>query len=239
MTSPTQTYEEWLASQVSRIEAATDKLSGMDERLDYLNAVGIPKIVNELRALQGLPPTQIIVPTAPALVQAPGVTIIPPVEVSMANTEELSLLATLSDLRQYFTMLYQLGRAYELRLFSYLTVASGATETYSYTIPREWVYFPHVDDIEYSSPREITRRDYEADELKHTETYATDREVAYQMTPLTRTIEGSFAFSFYNPGASTIYVKSRFIATMLRGSDYRWWEQQMTDMATKYLGVIG
>ncbi len=234
MVTPTQSYEEWLAGQVSRIESAADKLSGVDERLDYLNAVGIPMVVNELRALQGLPPTQIIVPTAPA----PGVTIIPPIDVSTANIEELSLLATLSDLRQYFTMLYQLGRAYELRLFSYLTIASLGTEIFTYTIPREWVYFPHVDDIEYSSPREITRRDYEADELKHTETYATDREVAYQMTPLTRTIEGSFAFSFYNPGASTIYVKSRFIATMLRGSDFRWWKQEMTEMATKYLGVI-
>lgn len=230
----TQTYEQWLAAEVSRIERATDKLSGLDERLDYLNAVGIPSLVNELRALQGLPPTQIVIPGAPA----PGVAPIPPLEVSTANVEELTLLATLTDLRQYFTMLYQLGRAYEVRLFSYLTVASLATETYTYTIPREWVYFPHVDEIEYSSPREITRRDYEGDDLKHTETYATDREVAYQMTPLTRTIEGNFAFTFYNPGLSTIYVKSRFIATMLRSSDYHWWKQKMTEMAAKYLGVI-
>lgn len=234
MTTRTQTYEEWLAASVSRLESQFDKLSGLDERLDYLNAVGIPKIVNELRALQGLPPTEIVVPGAPT----PGV-IVPPLEVSTANVEELTLLATLTDLRQYFTMLYQLGRAYELRLFSYLTVISGATETYTYTIPREWVYFPHVDEIEYSSPREITRRDYEGDELKYTETYATDREVAYQMTPLTRTIQGSFAFTFYNPGASTIYVKSRFIATMLRSSDYRWWKERVTEMATKYLGAVG
>lgn len=151
---------------------------------------------------------------------------------------DLLMLDALSDFRRYLTVLYHLQRAYEQRLSSYLTVGALETQSYTYTIPQEYVWVPHIEDIEYSSPRTITRYDYEAGELKFTETYATDRIITSGDRPAHKIIIGSFGVSFYNPSGSTVYCKSRYLGTLMRMSDYQWWQAATRELGEEYFKAV-
>jgi len=179
------------------------------------------------------------VPSVPPVTPVPSVPPVTPVsptspiEVSLGDIIRSQLAF---DIRSYLILLYRLGRAREARLFSYLEVDGGGIGTYTYTMPNEYIYIPHVEEITVGIQRVLTRYDYEGGNLIHTETYATDRTVEWTMTPLSRVIEGSFAISFNNGGATDTWIKSRFLGSLMRQSDFLKWRQLVRMLSGKYLG---
>lgn len=174
----------------------------------------------------------IVTAAAPPTPPTPPIPPIPP-EVSIGDIIRSQLAF---DIRSYLIMLYRLGRAREVRLFSYLEVDAAGTATYTYTVPKEYIYIPHIEEVTLGLQREITRYDYEGGNLLFTETYATDRTVEWTMTPLSRVIEGSFAVSFNNEGATDTWIKSRFLGSLMRQSDFLTWRRLVRGLSGKYLG---
>lgn len=219
--TPSPEYRTYIREHVSLFERIGDALTGADERLDFLNDTFL-RIVQLLAppALPGVPPVP------------PGV-IPPPVEVRFGDL----ILSQLSlDIRSFLILLYRLGRAREERIFNYLEVDAAGTKTYTYTVEAGYVYIPHVEEVNLGLQRVITRYDYEGGNLIHTETYAIDRTVEWTMTPLSKVIEGSFGVSFYNGGTTDTWVKSRFLGSLMRQSDYLWWRQKLREISRQYLG---
>lgn len=208
---PSPEYKTYIRENVNIFEKVGDALTGADERLDFLNDTFL-RIEQLLKT--GAPPPS------------------PPTEISLADIIRSTIAL---DIRSFLIMLYRLGRAREVRLFSFFAVDAGGTETYTYTIPTDYIYIPHIEEIDLGLQRVMTRSDYEGGNLLHTETYATDRTVEWTMTPLSRVVEGSFAVSFYNGGTTDSWVKSRFLGSIMRQSDYLMWRQLVRDLSDKYL----
>lgn len=208
---PSPEYKTFIRENVNIFEKVGDALTGADERLDFLN--------DTFLRLEQLLKTGVVPPT-------------PPPEISLADIIRSNIAF---DIRSFLIMLYRLGRAREVRLFHYVAVDAAGTETYTYTIPTDYIYIPHIEEVDLGLQRVLTRYDYEGGNLLHTETYATDRTVEWTMTPLSRVVEGSFAVSFYNGGATDTWVKSRFLGSIMRQSDYLMWRQLVRDLSEKYL----
>lgn len=212
--APPPAYTTEVGEKLNVFERIGDALSGVDERLDFLNTTFLR--IEQLLPLGGALP---ILPI--------------PTEVSIAD---IVVAAIALDIRSFLIMLYRLGRAREVRLFSYLDVDALGTGTYTYTIPTDYIFIPHVEEVNFGLQRVITRYDYEGGNLIHTETYATDRTVEWTMTPLSRVIEGSFGLSLYNGSATDTWIKSRFLGSLMRESDYTLWRRLVRDLSGKYLG---
>lgn len=210
---PSPEYKTFIRENVNIFEKVSDALTGADERLDFLNDTFL-RIEQVLK-------TGVTPPPPP-----------PPAEISLADLIRSNIAL---DIRSFLIMLYRLGRAREVRLFHYVGVDAAGTETYTYTIPTDYIYIPHIEEVDLGLQRVLTRYDYEGGNLLHTETYATDRTVEWTMTPLSRVVEGSFAVSFYNGGTTDTWVKSRFLGSIMRQSDYLMWRQLVRDLSDKYL----
>lgn len=219
-------YEEFLAQNLNILEKVGDVFSGLDERLDFLN-----KTMLRVEAALYLTPI-----AAPIEITVPGA---PPIEIPDPRVllKDLVLSAISLDMRSYLIMMYRLGRAYEARLFDYLEVGTGETDTYTYDVPSDYVYIPHIEEVHYGTQRVITRRDYEGGDLKNTEAYAVDMTLEWGMTPLSKIISGSFAVSFENTSLADTWVKGRFVGTLLRQSDFLWWRQVVRSLGDKYIGI--
>lgn len=211
---PSPEYKTFIRENVNIFEKVGDALTGADERLDFLNDTFLR--IEQVLKMAPAPPT----PPAP------------PIEISLADIIKSNIAL---DIRSFLIMLYRLGRAREVRLFSYVAVDAGGTETYTYAIPTDYIYIPHIEEVDLGLQRTLTRYDYEGGNLLHSETYATDRTIEWTMTPLSRVIEGSFAVSFYNGGTTDTWVKSRFLGSIMRQSDYLMWRQLIRDLSEKYL----
>lgn len=225
-----ESYEAFLAENLSKLENIGDIFSGLDERLDFLNKTMLRVELN----LMGIPTAPDgEVPVTPEI---PGV---PTIEIPDPRVllKDAVLVNIVLDMRRFLVMLYRLGRAYETRLFSYLEIGGGETSTYTYSVPADYIYIPHVEEVGYGIQRVITRRDYEGGDLKNTETYAIDMSVEWGMTPLSKIVSGSFAVSFENTGLVDTWVKSRFIGTLLSESDYLWWRRSVRSLGDKYIGL--
>lgn len=212
--TPSPQYRTYIRENVNVIEKIGDALSGADERLDFLNEAFLR--IEEL-------------------LKAPGVPGLPPeitIELKDLIINDISL-----DIRSFLIMLYRLGRASETRLFSYLEIDAAGTGTYTYTIPSQKVYVPHVEEVELGLQRVLTRYDYEKGSIIFTETYATDRTVDWTMTPLSRVVAGSFGVSFYNGGTTDTWVKTRFLGTLMRESDFLLWKRLVRAISGKYIGI--
>lgn len=228
--TPSPKYRIYIRENVNIFEKIGDALSGADERLDFLNETFLRLAGLLVPTVPGIVP---VIPGVPGLV--PGVPVgIPEIVVELSD---LILLNVALDIRSFLIMLYRLGRAYEIRLFSYLEVDAAGTLTYTYTIPNEKIYIPHVEEVNLGLQRVITRYDYEGGNIINTETYATDRTVEWTMTPLSRVVSGSFGVSFYNGGTTDTWVKSRFLGTLMRESDYLLWKRLIRTISGKYVGV--
>ena len=219
-----ESYEQFLAENLSILEKIGDVFSGLDERLDFLNRT----MLRVEAALTGMPAPEVEV-------TAPGGAII---EIPDPRTllRDFVLTSISLDMRSYLILMYRLGRSYETRLFSYLEIGAGETSTYTYDVPSDYVYIPHIEEVAYGTQRVMTRKDYEGGDLKNTETYGIDMSVEWGMTPLSKIVSGSFAVSFENTGADT-WVKARFVGTLLRQSDYLWWRQVVRSLGDKYIGT--
>lgn len=221
-----ESYEQFLADNLNILERIRDVFSGLDERLDFLNKT----MLRVEAALLGLP--------VPPTVEIPGA---PPVEIEIPDPRTLLKDAILSsialDMRFFLILLYRLGRAYETRLFSYLEIGDGETQSYTYNVPSDYVFIPHIEDVSYGLQRVFTRRDYEGGDLKNTDVAAIDMKLEWGMTPLSKIITGSFAASFENTGLTDSWVKSRFIGTLLGETDYLWWRQAVRSLGNKYIGL--
>lgn len=158
---------------------------------------------------------------------------VPPTEISIADIIKSQIAF---DIRSFLIMLYRLGRAREVRLFDYSAIGAGDTYPYTYTLPEGYIYIPHIEEINYGHQRVITRYDYEGGNLINTETNATDRTIEWTMTPLSRVVEGSFGVSLYNGSATDSWIKSRFLGSLMRQSDYTMWRQLVRELSEKYLG---
>ena len=132
-------------------------------------------------------------------------------------------------------MLYRLGRAREVRLFEYDEIDALGSAEFPYTIPTEYVYVPHIEEVNLGLQRVMTRYDYEGGNLINTETFATDRTVEWTMTPLSRVIEGSFGIKFYNGGSTDTWIKYRFLGSLMLQSDYLLWQRLVREISRKYL----
>lgn len=206
---PSPEYKTYIRERVNIFEKIGDALSGADERLDYLNDTFLR--IEQLMA--GAPPG--------------------PPTINWADQIRSGIAF---DIRSFLIMLYRLGRAYEVRLFSYLEVDAAGSLTYTYPIPNEYIYIPHIEEITLGLQRTLTRYDYQGGSIIHTETYSTDRTVEWTMTPLSRVIEGSFGVRFDNGGTTDTWIKSRFLGSLMRQSDYLMWRQMVRDISKKYLG---
>lgn len=186
----------------------------------------IEAIIDGLKAVTGKLDELITKWEAPPLPPAPEVVI---------KIDDLIKTGISLDIRTFLIMLYRLGRAIEVRLFSYIEIDALGTERYTYTIPNDRVYIPHIEEINLGLQRVMTRYDYEGGNIINTERYATDRTVEWTMTPLARVITGSFGISFYNDGATDTWIKSRFLGTLMRESDFLLWRKLVRALSGKYL----
>jgi hypothetical protein len=223
-------YEEFLAENISVLEKIGDAFSGLDERLDFLNKT----MLRVELALAGIE-----VPPGEELPEIPEIPGYPSIEIPDPRIllRDAVLVDITLDLRRFLIMLYRLGRAYEVRLFSYLEIGASETSTYTYNVPSDYIYIPHIEKVDYGIQRVITRRDYEGGDLKNTETYALDMAIEWGMTPLSKIVTGSFAVSYENTGPVDTWVKSRFIGTLLIGGDYLWWRKTVRTIGDKYIGL--
>ena len=159
----------------------------------------------------------------------------PPIEVSVLLKDLITTNMAL-DMRSFLIMLYRLGRAREVRIFDYSAIDGVGTASFTYTVPAEFVYVPHIEDIELGIQRVITRREYEGgNPVGDPELNATDRIVEWTMTPLARVFSGSFGISFENTGLTDTWIKSRFLGTLMRESDFLTWRQLVRDIGGKYM----
>lgn len=220
-----ESYEQFLAENLSILEKVGDVFSGLDERLDFLNKT----MLRVEAALLGLPAgaPEAEVPGAPTI-EIPDPRVI---------LKDIVLTDIVLDMRRFLIMMYRLGRAYETRLFSYLEVGAGELQTYTYTVPSEYIYIPHIEEVHYGLQRILTRRDYEGGDLKNTETYALDMTIEWGMTPLSKILSGSFATSYENTGLADTWAKSRFTGTLLNENDYLWWRKTVRSLGDKYIGL--
>ena len=223
-----ESYEQFLAENLNILERIGGAFSGLDERLDFLN-----KTMMRIELIQlGLP--------APPIAVAPEIPGFPPIEIPDVRIllRDAVLVDITLDMRRFLIMLYRLGRAYETRLFSYLEIGAGETSTYTYTVPAQYIFIPHIEEVDYGIQRVMIRRDYAGGDLKYTETYAIDMSVEWGMTPLSKIITGSFAVSYENTGLTDSWVKSRFIGTLLSETDYLWWRKAVRILGDRYIGLM-
>lgn len=157
----------------------------------------------------------------------------PEVEVNIADIIKAGLAF---DIRSFLILLYRLGRAREVRIFEYDEIDALGDAESAYTIPNEYIYIPHIEEVNLGIQRVMTRYDYEGGNIIHTETYATDRTIEWTMTPLSRVIEGSFKISFHNDGSTDTWIKYRFLGSLMRQSDYLMWRQLVRELSKTYLG---
>lgn len=174
-----------------------------------------------------------------ALIEAISPIIIPPPEGPPTDVtvllKDLNVSMLALDIRSFLIILYRLGRAREVRLFDYDLIDALGTAEFPYTIPSEYVYVPHIEEVNLGLQRVMTRYDYEGGNLINTETFATDRTVEWTMTPLSRIIEGSFEIKFYNDGATDTWIKYRFLGSLMLQSDYLLWQRLVREISRKYL----
>lgn len=220
-------YEEFLAENLNILERIGDTFSGLDERLDFLNKT----MIRVELGLLGLP-----VPPTDKPPEIPG---FPPIEIPDPRVLlRDSVLADISlDMRRFLILMYRLGRAYETRLFSYLEIGAAETSIYTYIVPNDYIYIPHIEEVYYGTQRVFTRRDYEGGDLKNTETFAVDISVEWGMTPLSKILTGSFAVGYENTSLTDSWVKSRFIGSLLTETDYLWWRRVVRSLGDKYAGL--
>ena len=220
-----ETYQEFLEDNLNIFEKIHGAFTGRDDRLDFLNAT----MLRVEALLAGVE-----IPGIPA---PPGVPEYPEIPDPQVLLKDAVLVDIALDMRRFLIMFYRLGRAYETRLFSYLEIGAGETATYTYSVPNEYVFIPHIEEANFGIQRVITRRDYEGGDLKNTETYAVDMKLEWGMTPLSKIITGSFAISDENTGLADTWVKSRLIGTLLSESDYLWWRRTVRVLGDKYIGL--
>ena len=221
-----ESYEDFLAENLNIFERIGGVFTGKDDRMDFLNATMLRLEAALAQPAPGLPLPEDGVPGVPPEIPDPRVLLRDAVLV------DISL-----DMRRFLIMFYRLGRAYETRLFSYLELGAGETSTYTYSVPAEYVFIPHIEQVTFGLQRVMTRRDYEGGDLKNTETYATDLSLEWAMTPLSKIITGSFAVGYENVGAVDSWVKSRFVGTLLSESDFLWWRQTVRQLGSRYVGL--
>lgn len=223
-----ESYEDFLADNLNIFERIHGVFTGRDDRMDFLNATML-----RLEALLA----GVEIPGIPAPPTPPGEA--PEIEIPDPKVllKDAVLVDIALDMRRFLIMFYRLGRAYERRLFSYLEIGAGETDTYIYTVEPEYVYIPHIEQVTYGQQRVFTRFDLEGGDLKNEEVSATDWSLEWGMTPLSKIITGSFAVRYENTGLVDSWVKSRFIGTLLSESDFLWWRQTVRQLGNKYIGL--
>lgn len=228
-----ESYEHFLAENLGILERIGDVFSGLDERLDFLNKT----MLRVELALLGIPAEA--PPAVPPAVAVPRVPEFPPIEIPdpLVLLRDAVLVDIALDMRRFLIMLYRLGRAYEVRLFDYIELGAGETDSFLYSVPSDYVYIPHIEEVTYGIQRVIHRRDYEGGDLKYQEENAIDLTIQWGMTPLSKLITGSFEVSFENTGTTDTWVKARFIGTLLSESDYLWWRRTVRSLGDKYIGL--